>query len=251
MLASVSLLVASGAVRVASLNLCTDEYLLMLARPSEIASVSFLSRDPQESSLWREARRFPANRGSLEGVIGQRPTLVLSMGGSGRATRLIAGRLGIRSLTLSSPSNIREVERNMMAVAAALGDRGRAAPLLSEIAALRRTVPAAPSDAIWVSGGGLSLSAGSLGAEWLGLAGYRQRALAGGRADLETLLVRPPAVLIRSEYRSGQMSRGNRWLDHPIVRNSRAKIIATDGRAWTCVGPSMIAEVARLRRSAR
>ncbi len=48
-----SLLAASAAVRVASLNMCTDEYLLLLARPQEIASVSRLSRDPADSSLWR------------------------------------------------------------------------------------------------------------------------------------------------------------------------------------------------------
>ena len=83
---SVSLLAASGAIRVASLNLCTDEYLLLLARPSEIASVSRLSQDPAESPLWKVARRYPANRGSLEGVITARPTLVLTMGGGGRSS---------------------------------------------------------------------------------------------------------------------------------------------------------------------
>ena len=39
--------------RIASLNLCTDEYLLLLARPQEIAGVSFLSQDPLESPLTR------------------------------------------------------------------------------------------------------------------------------------------------------------------------------------------------------
>ena len=37
-----------AAASIASLNLCTDEYLLLLARPHEIASVSFLSQYPQE-----------------------------------------------------------------------------------------------------------------------------------------------------------------------------------------------------------
>ena len=54
-----------AAASVASLNLCTDEYLLLLAKPREIASVSFLSQDPQESPLWRLARGHHANRGSL------------------------------------------------------------------------------------------------------------------------------------------------------------------------------------------
>ena len=69
MAASVLLAAAS----VASLNLSTDEYLLLLARPQEIASVSFLSQDPQESPLWKQARRHHSNRGSLEDVLAQKP----------------------------------------------------------------------------------------------------------------------------------------------------------------------------------
>src|SRR5580765_3634027 len=87
---------------VASLNLCTDEYLLLLARPQEIASVSFLSQDPQESPLWRSARRYPANRGSIEDVLARRPDIVLTMGGGGRATQLLARRLHIRPVELAS-----------------------------------------------------------------------------------------------------------------------------------------------------
>ena len=49
-----------AAASIASLNLCTDEYLLLLAKPQEIVSVSFLSQDPQESSLWRVARGHQA-----------------------------------------------------------------------------------------------------------------------------------------------------------------------------------------------
>ncbi len=248
---SVSLLAASGALKIASLNLCTDEYLLLLARPNEIASVSFLSHDPLESPLWRSARRFRANRGSLEGIVAQRPDWVLSMGGGGRSTGMIARRLGIRSLVLASPGSIDGVERNLAAVAAMLGEPNRAAGLLGRIAALKRSAPRRREDSIWVTGGGVSLSPQSPGAEWMGLAGFRQRALRGGRADLESLFTRPPKYMIRSEYRSGQMSRGNRWLNHPVVRKSGAKVVATDGRAWTCAGPLMIGEVELLRKVER
>ena len=112
-------------VSVASLNLCTDEYLLLLARPPEIASVSFLSHDPLETPLWRSARRHPANRGSLEDVLVRRPSVVLTMGGGGRATRLLANRLHIRPVELASPSSLADVATNLRTVAAALAT-GRA-----------------------------------------------------------------------------------------------------------------------------
>ena len=244
-----SLLVASG-LHVASLNLCTDEYLLLLARPGEIASVSRLAQNPAESPLWRLARAYPANRGAIEQVINARPTMLLTMGGGGRSTGMIAARLGMRVVDLPFPASIDGVAANMRAVAKALGDGRRADPWLAKLARLRATTSGS-NDAIWVTGGGTSLSPGSPGAEWMALAGLKQRHLAGGRADLETLLVRPPAVLVRSDYRRGQMSQGVRWFDHPIVRRLDARTVATDGRAWTCAGPLMLDEVERLRQSVK
>ena len=243
---SASLLAASAALRVASLDLCADEYLLLLARPSEIASVSRVSHDPADSSLWREARLFPANRRELESIIATRPTLLLSSSGGGRATSLIAARLGIATLTLRYPASVAEVEANMVRVATALGDPRRSSGWRQRLARLRAS-PLPQRDTIFLGGGGNSLAAGSLGAQWMALAGYRQRALPGGRATLETLATAPPRILLRSTYRRSQPSLGQRWLDHPLARRSAARTIATDGRPWTCAGPLMVGEIERLR----
>jgi iron complex transport system substrate-binding protein len=63
------------------------------------------------------------------------------------------------------------------------------------------------------------------------------------------LLARPPAILLRSDYRSGQYSNDQRWLSHPAARRiARTRTIPTDGRAWTCMGPLLIGEIERLRR---
>ncbi len=248
MLGFASLSIAS-ALKVASLNLCTDEYLLLLAKPNEIAGVSRLAQDRAESSLWRAASAYPGNRGAIEQVIGARPTLVLTMGGGGRSTGMLARRMGIRTIDLPYPTSIANVAANMRRVAAALGDRRRAVPWLARLETMQKDAPKRQRDAIWVSGGGISLSPGSPGAQWLALAGLKQRALPGGRAELETLLVAPPAVLVRSDYRRGQMSQGVRWFDHPIVRRLASRTVTTDGRAWTCGGPLMLDAVERLRRA--
>ena len=240
-----------AAASIASLNLCTDEYLLVLARPQEIASVSFLSQEPLESPLWKLARRLPSNRGSLEEVVRHRPAVVLTMGGGGRATALIASRLGIRTIALRTAANVSDVAANLRTVAAALGDSRRAAPWIEQLERLRRTVPVQPVDAVWLTGNGQTLGVPSAGAQWMRLAGLKQRRLMGDRVSLETLLVAPPAVLVRSNYRSGQVSRGTAWLDHPIVRSAKSRRLATDGRAWTCMGPLLIAEVERLRAALR
>ena len=240
-----SLLVASAALKVASLNLCTDEYLLLLARPGEIASVSRLAHDPADSALWRAARRFPANRGNLESALPSRPNLILTMGGGGRATGLIARNLGVKTLDLPYPATIADVEANMVRVATALGDRDRAKPWRKRLAGLGITPH--QRDTIFLAGGGNSIGATSLGAEWMRLAGFRQRSLPGGRATLELLATRPPAVLLLSNYRRTQVSLAQRWLDHPLARRTSSQRIDTDGRPWTCSGPLMIQEIERLR----
>lgn len=249
--ASLALAAAAEAAprRAASLNLCTDEYLLLLARPGEIASLSFLSSEPLESVLWRRARGFPRNRGTLESALAQRPQLVLTMSGRGRMTEAIAMRMGIRVIELPLPGSLAELEANLRLTAAALGQPDRAEPLIARLAALRSTAPARAADAIYLSAGGQSLVSNGLGAEWLRLAGLAQRPLRGGRADLETLLARPPRLIVRSDYRSGQASAGNRWLHHPAVRRLTTRTIVVDGRPWTCMGPTLMPQIAGLRKA--
>lgn len=241
-----SLLAANAAVRVASLNMCTDEYLLLLARPREIASVSRLSRDPADSSLWQLGQRFPGNRGDLESALKTRPNLLITMGGGGKSTALIAGKMGLRTLDLPFPMTVADVASNMDRVAAALGEPARSLPWKRHLVRLQSSHQAA-RDAIFLGAGGNSVSAHSVEAEWMRLAGLRQRSLPGGRASLEMLATRPPAVLLRSAYRRTERSLGQTWLEHPLASPKTSKIIPVDGRPWTCAGPLMLGEVQRLR----
>lgn len=244
-----SALLLATSVHLASLNLCSDEYALLLARPGEVVSVSRLARDPAESALAPMARRLPGNRGRIEDVVAWRPTVVLTMGGGGRSSGAIARALGLRVIDLPQPTTVADVGANLDRVAAALGDRRRARPWLARIAALEGRVPA-QRDTIYLGHGGLSQSPDSLGAQWMRLAGLRQRALAGGRASLETLMTRPPNTLLMSNYRSGQVSQGQHLLGHPLLARLMSRRVVTDGRGWTCGGPMMIEEIERLRRTA-
>jgi iron complex transport system substrate-binding protein len=234
--------------RVASLNLCTDELLLMLGDPRQIVSVTHLAQQPAETSLWREARRYRRNDGSLVSVAGLRPDLVLTMGGGARDRGRIAGRLGIRILDLPYPQSLGDIEQSVRSVSVALGRPAAGRSALAQIERLKRSRPARAADTIWLGGGGRTVAAASLAAQWMALAGFRQRAMAGDRVSLEQLLVRPPAVILRSDYRQGQYSSEQRWLSHPLARRVRgARTIATDGRAWTCMGPLLAGEVERLK----
>ena len=242
---------AAAPQRVASLRLCTDELLLLLAEPRQIASLTYLAHSEAETPLWQKARRYPRNDGSLVSVAPLKPELVLTMGGGGRDRGGIASRLGIRILDLPYPQSLADIEAAVAQVAGALGRPEAGRSVLAQIAALRRSAPRGGADTIWLGGGGRSLGAQSLGAEWMALAGLKQRPLAGDRVSLEQLLVAPPAVLLRSDYRAGQYSGEQRWLSHPLAKKVRAgRTLTTDGRVWTCMGPLMVGEIARLRKAA-
>jgi len=235
--------------RVASLNLCTDELLLLLADPRQIVSVTHLSRQEAETPLWRQARRHAANDGSLLAAARHRPDLVLTMGGGGRDRLRIAARLGMRTLDLPFAASLDDVERSVRSVAAALGRGAAGETVVARMRSLRRSAPPRALDAIWLGGGGRTVAASGLEAQWMRLAGLTQRPMRGDRVSLEQLAVRPPAILLRSDYRQGQYSGAQRWLRHPLAGAAgRARTLPTDGRRWTCMGPLLIDEITRLRR---
>ncbi|SMF76549.1 iron complex transport system substrate-binding protein [Allosphingosinicella indica] len=244
--------VGAAPQRVASLNLCTDELLLMIAAPEQIASVTHLSQSKAESPLWRQAARFRRNDGSLLSVAPLKPDLVLTMGGGARDRVRIAETLGIPTLDLGYPGSMADIETSIRRVAKALGREPQGKRLLARIAMLKASTPQRQPDTIWLGGGGRSVGANSLASEWMALAGFRQRALPSDRVTLEQLISKPPEVLLRSDYRAGEYSGEQRWLNHPLARKAGgARVIPTDGRRWTCMGPAMIAEVERLRKVAR
>jgi iron complex transport system substrate-binding protein len=221
---------------------------MTLATPEQIVSVTHLAQDSAETRLWQEARRYRRNDGSLMSVAPMRPNLVITMGGGARDQQRLAQRLRIRTVDLPFAQSLADVEASIRTLSHALGRPQQGEAVLRRLRTLRATAPARRIDTIWLGGGGRTVSATGLEAQWMALAGLRQRPLRGDRVSLETLLAFPPAILLRSDYRSRQYSGVQRWLSHPVARKVRGpRNIATDGRPWTCMGPLMVDEVLRLR----
>ena len=68
---------AHAADRVVSLNLCTDQMLVLLA-PEKVAALSPLARDPALSFVAPQAEHLPVVRASAEAVLRLHPDLVLA-----------------------------------------------------------------------------------------------------------------------------------------------------------------------------
>lgn len=234
---------AAAPARIASLNLCTDELLIAMADPARILTLTHLSQDRRESAYWKRARAYRTNDGTVLSVASARPDLIVTMGGGGRDAARLATALGARFIDLPFPQRMDDVERGITQLAAALGRPEAARRLIDEMKGLARTTPRRRHDAIFVDSSQRSIASDGAGAQWLALAGLRQIALPGQRIGREHLLRLPPQTLVVSNYRRDQYSRS----DALPLRRKQDRWIMTDGRRWTCMGPSLIPEIVRLR----
>lgn len=187
---------AHAAERVVSLNLCSDQLLVLLA-PERVAALSTLARDPALSYVAARAATLPQVRADAESVLRLAPDLVLAGRYGAQATLALLEARGLRVLRLEQPRSFDDIRAQVREVAAALGapDKGDAlvAEMDARLAALPR--PARPVRALlwqprgWTSGPG-TLGDAVLRAAGLGNAG------AGGQVGIEALLTRPPDLLV-------------------------------------------------------
>lgn len=242
---------AAAPQRVASLNLCTDELALLLARPGQLASVTFLGADAQETPLAPRARGLHLNNGRMESVAALAPDLVLTGGGANRYAAEMARRLGTRVVDVPPPLTIAEMKRNIRIVAQALGRPSQGEALVARLDAQLGPVPARQRPAILLSGGGYTVRPDSLSAQLARHAGLAQQSYPSERVALERLIADPPDVIVVTRYRANQASLYQMWLAHPALKRlpQTTRVVEVDGRSWTCLGPLVAGEVAQLRAS--
>ena len=117
--------------RVVSQTVGTDELLLALADPRQIASLSDLSRNAEFSLSAGEAKAYPRLRSSdAESVMRFHPDLVLAASYSGEATLALLRRAGVKLVVIDRFESLEDVYANIRAVGAALGHAERAEALI-------------------------------------------------------------------------------------------------------------------------
>jgi len=77
---------------VASINLCADQFVLALADPEQIVTVSWLSADPEESLFASAASRHPLNYGTAEELLRFHPDVVIAGAYTNSFTRALLTR---------------------------------------------------------------------------------------------------------------------------------------------------------------
>ncbi len=187
---------SNAAVRVVSLNLCTDQLLVLLA-PEKIAALSELSRDPTLSFVAAEATRYPQVRASAEAVLALRPDLILAARFGAQTTVALLERHGVPTRRLDLPADFPGIARLTSNAAEALGVPERATPLIAAMWATLATVNRRTDRTTAIAWEPRGYTAGptSLMGAVIAAAGLTNAA-AGQRLGMEALLRQPPDVLI-------------------------------------------------------
>ena len=235
--------------QVVSINLCTDQLLLQLADPDQIASVSHLARDPQSSFVADQASDYPINHARLEELIVLRPDLVLA--GAHSDPRLLAQlqRFNIPVAQFSLTSTLSGIEADIQRMAELLGRRQQGERLIERMRAeLKRIVvsadPSTKPGALFYQPRGYTSGRHTLQDTALKAAGWRNLAAEQGITgyapmDLETLLLAEPQQLFTSGHSTHAPSRAQQQLQHPALRQilHNRPLVDIPFKYWLCAGP--------------
>ena len=237
--------------RIVSLNPCLDAILLSVADPGQIAALSHYSRDPSQSTVAAQARRYPFTWGSAEEVVALKPDLVLIGGTGALELNRVLPRLGVNQAHFGAPSSVAESLAQVARVAALAGHPDRGAALAARIRATLKADGPRPGEprlgALIYEYHGLASGPGTLVDELMRRAGFTNLApryglTRTGEVALDALASDPPQVLLAGRMAPGEPVWADRVLSHPVLKTiaRRVRVETFPETLMFCGGPSLI-----------
>lgn len=248
MMLPVSLPAQAGALpTVASINLCADQLVLLLADDHQIVSLTNLSHESAGSYYYEKARQYPTNKGGSEKILGLSPDVVIGGVYTSIHSVKLLSEVGLNVKTLPIVSDFEALFENIRQVALWLQqvERGESviADLQQRIAAIAPAPQHKPVAAVFDPNGYTS-GADTLRGRLMEIAGFENAAtLAGiesyGQLTLEQIILLAPDALIDSPYSAGTYSRAQMLSRHPALLQSGVDphIISIPSRKTICAGP--------------
>lgn len=236
--------------RVASINMCADQLLLLLAPAERIISISYLSSDPQYSSWVDAAANFPLNYAGAEELLALQPDLVLAGQYSDPMVIRLLKQQGIAVYQMTRPQHLDELFDEARAVGELLGEQARAQALIEawqlDIQSLvaKGQTGKKPRMAI-IGPNGFTEGAGSLRDQVLQQAGIINVATTLGMAGnseftLEQVIAQQPDLIALEDSTVNNHSLAQRLLNHPAIHGLHAKEVRLPAHLWSCPGPSYV-----------
>ena len=239
--------------KIVSLNLCTDQLLMLLADPNQIVSLSKIVDDQNVSFLAKRSAEFKKNRGDAEEIFVNNPDLVVAGVYTEKATVQILQSLGVRVEIFPIEQNFDDIVKNIRKMGLLIGHSDRAKRMIDDfnfrLEELRSGISERPRAAIY-SANGYTTGTDTLSGQILKTAGFRNITEEvgmsfGGTLPLETLVMLKPDLVITGKAYPGH-SRSEEILKHPALRPFKT-ITQTDAK-WICGTPAVLDAVAELQR---
>jgi iron complex transport system substrate-binding protein len=241
--------------------MCVDDLLLRLARPENIASVTWLARDPGNSNVAELAARVPVNHGLAEEIIPLQPDLVIAGVHTARPAVAMLKRTHIPVVEIDVPKTLSAVRQQIRDIAALIGEREKGESVVgvmdASLAALPSPAWRARPRAIVLNPNGVTVGEDTLVDEVMTRAGLTNVAAElaidnYGQIPLETLVASGVDVLIVSASRDGPPALATEILRHPVLSalSDRTRLVVLPGRLWNCGGPAVVEAIERLMRVA-
>ncbi len=247
--------------RIASLNLCTDQLLLMLVPRARIASVTDLAAHRDISYMAAAAQGVPTNHASIESVLPQNPDLILA-GEYTDVTLLQAlQRLGYRVEILSVPQNLAQTRAYILHFGELVGAEAAAQRVVDDMERRLQRIDAAVMNARQSGAGappsglaavyapnGMTVGRGAVLAEIIERAGWRnlgdELSIHGyGAISLEQLLAAQPRLLVLDVTTASRGdSIAHSYLAHPALSalQRQVRTVVIPPTLSECVGPNTV-----------
>ena len=240
--------------KIVSLNLCTDQLLMLLADPEQIISLSKIVDDPYVSLLAKKSKNFKKNSGDAEQIFMESPDLVVAGVYTEKATVQMLKSLGVRVEIFPIEQNFEDILKNIRKMGDLVGHSDRAKIMIDDfnqrLAELQSGINLRPRAALY-SANGYTTGAETMAGRILSAAGFKniteEIGLSyGGVLPLETLVIMQPDIVVSGEAYPGH-SRAEEILQHPALRPFKA-ITQTDAK-WVCGTPAVLDAVEELQRA--
>ncbi|HEY3698200.1 MAG TPA: ABC transporter substrate-binding protein [Spongiibacteraceae bacterium] len=239
--------------RIASLNLCTDQLLLMLVPRERIVSVTDWAARPESSYMAAAAQGIPINHGLVEAVLPQKPDLILAGEYTDPTLLNLLRRLGYRVETTAVPHDLPQARAHILHFGELVGASLAAQQIVADMDRRLQLLDARqrarkPQLAAAYAPNGMTVGRGAVLAEIIERAGWRNLGselnMRGyAQLSLEQLLLAQPRLLVldvTAENKGGSIAYS--YLSHPalatLARNAR--VVTLPPALSECIGPMTV-----------
>ncbi len=235
-------------LRVVSLNLCTDQLLIALAEPQQIAAVSLLADEPMMSNYVAKAKTYPAVGNNAEQIVAYSPDLILASNYTDAVLSAWLKKFGYRLVALPLVNTLDEVPLRIEEIATLLQRPDQGRQLIDDynhrMTQISQSLP--PLKVIVVAANLYVAGAGTIPDQLLtrmGLVNVASAKITNGWAyiTLEQLIAWQPDYIILQKDSMNRASRAEQVFDHAALKVllQDSQRINVPAKYWICAGPEI------------